>query len=303
MDSYSFATAELTPLQAIGQDIFYFKPDEPTVANVGPSLIVLSTWLGGATTSRIMKYVKGYLHFYPSSAILLIATRIIEILALPFSVLRRRLIPARDIMFHYMTVKTQRPSSILWHIFSHGGCNTAIQLALSIQYDAYGKQSPFYLHRHIGGIILDCCPGDATFGNAYKAVTFSLPQSTLAQAIGRPILYPTIGIITCLQIVGLMRSIKDMRTQLNDPALFGSSTRRLYLYSKADQIVNWNDVQAHIKDARSKLKAAIIGIPFDKSPHCALVRDHADYYWEAIRLFWDGSNLETVNNTSITSLL
>lgn len=78
----------------------------------------LCTWLGGATPQRIQKYISGYRALYPTSAILLITT----------------------------------------HIFSHGGCNTAIQLALSLQ-----TATNFQIGNHLKGIIFDCCPGETSF--------------------------------------------------------------------------------------------------------------------------------------------
>ncbi|PYI20189.1 hypothetical protein BO99DRAFT_402010 [Aspergillus violaceofuscus CBS 115571] len=275
------------PLQPIGANIYFFQPPETTSS--GPALITLCTWLGGATPSRIQKYISGYQILYPTSAILLIMTRILEIGLLPFSVLHARLAPARDVLRRFINNGDRDDNqSILLHIFSHGGCNTAIQLALSLQVEDARGHPPLELGRHLGGIIFDCCPGDTSFGRAYQVAAQSLPpRAVLAQAVGRVLLYPVIGVITGLQQAGWMSSVRGLRAQLNDPATFGKMAPRLYLYSTADSMVRWEDVESHQREAAADLEKCftVKGIAFSDSPHCALVKDHSDRYWTEIKSF------------------
>ncbi|KAL7912636.1 hypothetical protein GGI35DRAFT_491152 [Trichoderma velutinum] len=275
------------PLEAIGQDIYYISRQSNPILNIKfcPQLIILCTWLGGATPPRIKKYLDGYSTLYSGSPILLITARFLEIAALPFSVLHARLAPARNIVIQHIEAEAEHPS-ILWHIFSHGGCNSAIQMALSL----HDQRSDIDLSKHVRLFVLDCCPGDALFENAYKAAAYSLPNAFPARIVGQTLLYPTIAIITGLQSAGLMRSVKHLRAHLNNPAVLGTASR-LYLYSKADQVVRWEDVEAHIEDARTQQGLHAEGIAFDGSPHCALVRDHSDEYWRTITSHWDA--LET----------
>ena len=281
------ASAQFNPLQPIGKNIHFFQPPPNPGVTGCPALIILCTWLGGATTPRIQKYITGYRALYPNSAILLITTRILEISALPFSVLHARLAPARKVIRRFT-----RPSdtgkegtgSILLHVFSHGGCNTAIQLALSLQTDSIPPASE--IGQHLSGIIFDCCPGDTSFGRAYQAAALSLPRSVPAQAVGKVLLYPFIGIINGFQQTGWMSSVRDLRAQLNDPGVFGATAARLYLYSMSDQMVGWEDVESHQNAAKSGLGCKVKGFAFADSPHCALVRDHPDRYWDEIKRFW-----------------
>ena len=279
------APSQFHPLQPIGENIHFSQPPpKPGVIN-SPALITLCTWLGGATPQRIQKYISGYRALYPISAILLITTHILEISALPFSVLHARLAPARDVIRRYVKNGTD---SILLHIFSHGGCNTAIQLALSLQADSDSDSpaSAIHIGNHLSGIIFDCCPGDASFARAYQAAAHSLPRSEPAQTVGKVLLCPFIGITNGLQQAGLMSSVQDLRAQLNDPGVFGTTAARLYLYSMADQVVWWEDVEFHQRAARSALGCKVEGVAFADSPHCALVRDHPGRYWGEIKRFW-----------------
>ncbi|KAE8324811.1 hypothetical protein BDV39DRAFT_207539 [Aspergillus sergii] len=237
------------------------------------------------------KYVAGYRSLYPDSAILLITTRILELAALPFSVLHSRVAPARDYIRRKIAGKKEADSIIL-HIFSHGGCNTAIQLALSLRQDS--AHSPLELGPYLRGVIFDCCPGDTSFSRAYQAAAVSLPsQSMPSQALGKLLLYPAIGLITGLQRTGLMSSVSQLRSELNDSAVFGASAKRLYLYSTVDQMVRWEGVESHLAAAKARLGCSTEGVAFTDSPHYAIVRDHADRYWDTIDRFWAGREVST----------
>ncbi|KAF3480305.1 uncharacterized protein GIQ15_05652 [Arthroderma uncinatum] len=239
--------------QSVGNNIYLFEPPNPA----STALVTLCTWLGGATPQRIQKYIDGYRVLYPNSRILLITTYILEITVLPFSVLHARLAPARDVIRQVIFAAAEREESgsILLHIFSHGGCNTAIQLALSLRNDP--GHSPLELGAHLRGIIFDCCPGDPSFSRAYQAAALSLPCSPpLARTIGKTLLFPAVGLITVLQQIGWTSSVQQLRAQLNNPTVFGTTARRLYLYSTADQMVGpeWGHsdiVQAFIPWSKS----------------------------------------------------
>ncbi|KAH8720276.1 Transmembrane protein 53 [Beauveria bassiana] len=270
---------------SIGSGIYlYDPPAKPTASD--PALIILSTWLGGATPRRISKYVAGYHELYSNSAILVLTTKIADITVLPSSALHARLQPARMTIRRILSsLPNNSTPSILLHIFSHGGCNTALQLMHSLQNEPVLDYTVDFAS-HLYGIIFDCCPGDGSFNRAYKAAAASLPDAFLPQSIGRMLLIPLISTITFLQCIGGMKSITDLRRELNDPGVFGTSARRLYLYSSGDQMVQWQDVEAHLEAARSVSDHPVTGLRFTESGHCAIIRDHAEDYWNAINDFW-----------------
>ncbi|KAB8207721.1 hypothetical protein BDV34DRAFT_223284 [Aspergillus parasiticus] len=240
---------------------------------------------------RIQKYVAGYRSLYPDSEILFITTRILELAALPSSVLHSRLTPARDYI-RRKVAGMKDADSILLHIFSHGGCNTAIQLALSLRQDT--AHQPLELGPYLRGIIFDCCPGDTSFSRACQTAAVSLPSHLApTQALGKLLLYPAIGLITGLQRTGLMSSVSQLRSELNHSTVFGAAAKRLYLYSTADQMVRWEDVESHLAEAKARLGCRAEGVAFPDSPHCAFVRDRADRYWDTIDRFWAGREVFT----------
>ncbi|RDW61168.1 uncharacterized protein DSM5745_10666 [Aspergillus mulundensis] len=230
-------TPSLPQFQPLGPNIALYTPQSKPTA-----LIILCTWLGGATPRRLTKYTSGYTENFPDAAILLVKTTLPDILIQNNSAISKRLAPAREVISGFLRTnsgeagngngtrhgRTPRPPAVLLHIFSHGGSNIATQLLRSIA--ATDPLAHEMLLSALNLVILDCCPGDSTFKRNYNAVAVSLPPATnqpLSHYIGRMALYPVVGTIMALMATGFMRSIEDLRTELNDPLLLGRSARRV----------------------------------------------------------------------------
>lgn len=290
----------LRPLAAVGDDIYLYEPPTlNTSATSEPSLIVLCTWLGGATPRTVSKYVTGYRQMFPNAAILLVGARFSEITVTPFSVMQARLKPARNIIRRFISARQGKPS-ILWHIFSNGGLNTAVQLVLMVKrrHINFAESSASHeimqaaehaLDFAVRGVILDCCPGDDTFDKTYSAATASLPRTQLSQTLGKAILYPTIYVLLTLQNAGYMSSLGDLARGLNNSAIFGMPVRRLYLYSESDEVVDWQFVEEHMALAKEK-GFDVRGEMISGGSHCGLIRGNAARYWMCIEKFWKGSD-------------
>lgn len=291
------------PLQPLASNIFLYEPrlSQDHRPREDPPLIILCTWVGGAVPRHINKYVAPYLHLYPHSCILLITTHILDISVRSFSSVRARLKPARDAIRRILGLEgvgvgvgddrdaraSAGPGSgALLHAFSHGGCNTAVQLALSMSEDGDWIGERGLRHFPVQAVVFDCCPGDDSFLRMYNAAAVSFPRASPIGSFESVLLYPSIAAIFGLQRAGFMNSVRRLRDEINDPAVFGSA-RRLYLYSAADDMVPWYDVQAHVEEARTRGFQAD-GLMFRDSPHCALIQEDAARYWGAIQAFWRG---------------
>lgn len=286
------------PLGRIGDGVYLYEPPSPPGADYnGPSLIVMSTWLGGASAKNIGHYVTGHRTMFPGAAILLVTARLAEITVTPFATMHARLQPARDTILKYILQYHQEQrecpaSSVLWHIFSNGGLNMAIQLARitrqKLAVDGSPSQSTSVFDESMAGIIMDCCPGDSSLNKTYKAAAYSLPNTWTSQTIGPLLLYPTIATLLVVQnsgILGKGGSLGDLYKGAHDPAVFGWRVPRLYLYSVSDRLVPWRFVNRHMDEAREK------GIPVNSENipgggHCALLRGDATRYWRAVERFW-----------------
>lgn len=289
------------PLQLIGEDIYWCEPpgkksDNPC-GSPAPALVILCTWAGGATPRRINKYIDQYLKVYPSSSLLLLTTNIPNTAFRPFRWIRHRLKPARLAIRRILTPAVgdepkdkdtaNQLGGILLHMFSHGGCSMGVQLSLAMREEPDIGES---FRSSLRGIILDCSPGDDAFERSYRAARLSLPQTAFVNLFSITLLYPTLSVLNRLQNAGVLRAVRDLRISLNDPDTFGPNAKRLYIYSKEDVMVGWEEVQSHFEEAKSQGHVAD-QVVFETGSHCTLMVEDADRYWTAIQRFWEGGDI------------
>jgi hypothetical protein len=150
--------------------------------------------------------------------------------------------------------------------------------------------------RHaFSAIILDSCPGTATYQRTVHAMSLSMPKTPIAKILGPPVLHLVLCFIfLALFVTGAEDVITRIRKQLNDELLFSYDIARFYMYSKADQLVPWQDVKSHADDARHKGYAKTSELVFEASAHCAHAMSHKDQYWQAI-----GALLKTRDSSSV----
>ncbi len=298
--------ALLECFDAIGENIhLYEPPSQPSPDPASPSVVVLCTWVGGATPRRINKYLAQYQDTFPTSSLLLITTNVSDAAFRPLSRIRANLKPARDAINrivdreigHHTTETSSNPRGILLHLFSHGGGNIASQLALSMNREPHRGASFFF---NLRTIILDCCPGDDAFARMYAASQVSVPQTPVAQFLGKTVMYPALAVVNGFQHAGLARAVKDLRNIMNDPATFGSMPRRLYIYSKEDVVVGWEDVLSHLEDAQER-GYPVGQVLFERGPHCGLVMEDPNRYWDSVKKFWAGEDVWDVPLASIST--
>lgn len=278
------ASSPLQGFHHLGNNI-YLHPADSSVPKASldnesqcPSIIVLCTWLGGASPRRIAKYTTKYRQTYPHTPILLIRTVMMDLALRPTLLLRHRLKPAIAAISKYVTTPED---GILLHIFSNGGANMAVQLAVALRpvIRSSVSFSPFRM------VILDCNPTFTSFRSQYDAAVFSLPSSQPVNLLGRSILFPFVGSVAILQNLGLVGSGADLRKDLNRWAVFGASPLRLYMYSRTDTTVPYHDVESHKEEAERK-GYQVQSLSFDKASHCALITADEDRYWDAIKHGW-----------------
>lgn len=294
----------------LGNDIWLYEPRDnennpkqrtewirPSVKGHPPALIILCTWLGGATTKRIEKYTEGYHRLWPCSRILLIRTTLSEYLFQSTTSLRKRLRPAHheirklglERQSQLQDKHTSEPESgeIILHIFSQGGSNTATQLLESMNaiLSTLGQKRPLPLRQ----IVLDSCPGDPGIHSSFTAGAYSLPETSLLRPLSSTALFILIAGLAGMEATGLKKPLaKRMRSQLNDPAIFSARATRLYLTSEADTIVDSRDVEEHRNQAAAKGLTTDI-LRFRRAGHCSLVLEDGAAYWNAIASAWETS--------------
>ena len=230
-----------------------------------------------AARKHIAKYTQQYRQQYPDAEILVIESGVAEMIYRSNSSQQLWLQPARDVLLSHTSQHAQghgQRQAIL-HIFSNGGSQCAIQLATSLP-ESIRLQA-------FSAIILDSCPGTATYQRTVQALTLSMPKSPLTKYLGLPILH----FVLCLLYLALFvtraeDTITRIRNQLNDHRLFSPDVPRLYIYSKADKLVPYQDVKSHADDAKIKGYRATSEVLFEDSAHCAHAMVHREEYWQAV---------------------
>lgn len=243
-----------------------------------PRLIVLVTWMS-AQPSHISKYIQGYQNLYPASSILLIRSSAPDLMYRRIRTQRNRIAPA--ISYILSTYKSfNSDQEIILHVFSTGGSHQTLNLLRAYQEI---NSSPFPPHV----TILDSCPGRSNFKASVLALSFALPKCQPLRLLLLLLSYLAIGIYWLASVpFGIPDPIERKRQALNDQELFGSESSRCYIYSEADGIIGWRDVEDHAADAADK-GFTVYSEKFDGSEHCAHVRaGGGTRYWAIVDRLW-----------------
>jgi hypothetical protein len=267
--------------ESLTNTISYHRQPSKKPSRNGPSLVILCTWMS-ANRKHIAKYTDQYRQQYPEADILVVESGVADMVYRSKQSQQHRLRPASDILLSHLSSTAHERGAVL-HMFSNGGAQCAVQLAAMLPPEV--RRHPF------SSIILDSCPGTATYQRTVHAMSLSMPKSPVARILGPPILHLVLCFIfLALFVTGAEDVITRIRKQLNDEDLFGHDVQRIYVYSKADQLVPWQDVKSHADDARRKGYAKTSELIFGASAHCAHAMSHKDQYWETI-----GALLKTRN--------
>lgn len=230
-----------------------------------------------ANRKHIAKYTSQYRQQYPDAGILVVESGVADMVYRSNKTQQQRLYIARDALVPYIayTKPGHDPPRVVLHVFSNGGAQCAIQLAALLPPDT---------RRHaFRAIIFDSCPGTATYQRTVHAMSLSMLRSPLAKIIGPPVIHLVLCFLYfALWVTGAEDVITRIRRQLNDHMLFDPEVPRLYMYSRADQLVPWQDVKSHADDAKSKGYKKTNELMFESSAHCAHAMSHKDQYWQAI---------------------
>lgn len=132
---------------------------------------------------------------------------------------------------------------ILLHMFSNAGAHQACQLARS--YQAHNQTS-----LKVSAMILGSTPGVATYARITDAMIIGLPSIPILHQLLTCLVYGLVGLIWLQSsISGRVNLVEKARRDLNNSKLVGSKRGKLYLYSIADKMVGWEDVESHAMEA------------------------------------------------------
>ncbi len=283
----------LSGFTRLADSIYLYTPPQPDASqrNHGPShdppsLIVLAGWMAAAPR-HVAKYATAYTQLYPTARILLIACSLPDVIYRSAAVQQRRLAPAVAEL-RREAAASPRPR-ILVHLFSNGGARMACMLARAFR-AAAGARVP------AAAMVLDSSPGRATYSRAVAATVAGLPRGIVVRFLGGMLVRAVAAVLFVWHWVsGTENVVDETRRALVDDELLDARMRRLYLYSKADKMVWWKDVEDHADEAEAK-GCPVDRVRFENSAHAGHVLEDKERYWAAVGKTWekalDNSNRE-----------
>lgn len=138
-------------------------------------------------------------------------------------------------------------------------------------------------------IIFDSCPGTGGLENSKRAFGGLIRNQIIRRLVNFLLTLLHYYSIFMYRVFGKKRLFQILRDDLNVPNLLPWMTERsprLYLFSKKDDMVPWQEVEEHANEASAK-GFEVIQERFDDSPHVAHARAYPERYWAAMSKVWD----------------
>ncbi|KAL2868708.1 TMEM53 family protein [Aspergillus lucknowensis] len=288
----------LAPFTQLSPCIYVQEPDT-SADDTGdyPRTIVLAFWMNAFSRS-LVKYVAEYRRIAPRARIIFIRTSSTEFMLRPTKRAQyARLAPAVELL------RSLPPdSSVFFHMFSNGGVFAVTHLL-----EAYQRATGHPLR--VSSTVIDSAPGTATLSGAIKAFSYVLPKQWFLRLFSKMLLYVYLASIFVLgkavgKLLGIRDAISVARQVINDGRIMRGSNkasppRRCYIYSDADELVNWEDVESHAFDAESK-GFIVRREKFRGSEHVAHMKADPERYWKTVKLYLKDPDLDQALSASST---
>ncbi|CAI0650141.1 unnamed protein product [Colletotrichum noveboracense] len=271
----------LPQMRALSPNTFLYEPPSAAPDPGSPQLIAIFAWMS-AQDVHIAKYTSRYMALYPTARILLVKCPFIHTLSVRIA--RREIKPAVSVVRALADAtppgEAKRPQLLL-HVFSNGGASN-----LSKFFDLYAAADRAgrgldSLPPHVS--VYDSCPGGFHWMRSYRALSAVFPRFLA------PLVHVFIGWFWIFQVPfgGRHGFLGRMWAALKQKALLQSEQRRVYLYSREDEMIYWGDVEKHANEAR-EVGFRVGRERFEGSQHVAHARTDGERYWGAVRELWDG---------------
>jgi hypothetical protein len=237
----------------------------------------------------VAKYIDGYRLLFPHTRFVLIFSPILKTLYQTLEARSRNMVPVIEAVYPETLknpdTQTKPDERVLLHVMSNtGGINCAATM------NAYTKHTKGAIFSH-DMLVCDSTPGSTDFlpnvGRWSRAMAlgaarwfpwpFAVTQTLAAVFLG------------CLHgfgwLIGATSAAEFSKLAVNDARFSDEGAKRLYLYSKEDDIILWEDIEKHAADARQK-GFSVTAELFEGTPHVGHMRAHPEQYWAAIAAAW-----------------
>lgn len=264
----------LAPFAKLGPSVYMQDPSDSTGKD--RPLIFLAFWMN-APPRALAKYVVEYRRIAPSARIIFIRSSSNDFfLRSAARTQRNRVTPAVDAIRAFATPG----NPVFMHLFSNGGLSGTTHM-LQAHYQATGKPLP------ISSMIIDSAPGTATLAAAVRAFSFALPRMWILRLISKSFLWMFLILFKVMHTITRSPDpISLARKVINDTSLVQAAKAkgiptRCYIYSDADELVDWHDVEKHASESEA-CGWVVRRERFQGSPHVGHMKTAPDRYWAIV---------------------
>lgn len=251
-----------------------------------PGTVLVYGW-GDGLPKHVAKYADGFRVLYPHTRQVVILSPISKAL---FSDLQKRseaMLPVIKAIWPDGPPAEDTPGpTVLAHTMSNtGAVNYAATLYAFRQ--LYDRALPHQL------LVMDSTPGSTDVTGA------NLVRWSRAMALGTAAWFPWPFVVTqsiwavALAINGFYEWLIGRksagawsRVAANDTTYELKSARKMYIYSKEDDLIGWEDIELHVAETRKLGWTADVEV-FDGSGHVGHMRKAPEQYWKAIMESWE----------------
>jgi hypothetical protein len=299
----------LAPFIRLAPSIYAVQPRiQPKDDDKAPSTIILPFWMNAPPRAAV-KYVVKYAELVPSARIIFLFTNTGDFYNSRASH-QLRLKPLIDILVACQgdvaeSSESGSDGSVYIHLFSNGGIFATAQV-LQAYKTATGKPL------RVSSIVIDSAPGKPTPSLSIKAFSYALPQTIVLRQLSYALLSTIIwGTYLTRKSLGLMWRLFWKRHDKNDdvvvygddPLAYTRKTildsefvvarnpvgkiKMCYIYSDADELVPWKDVEEHAALAlRSTHENRVVELEkFTGTPHVGHMRVDPERYWGIVKRY------------------
>ncbi|KXH36440.1 hypothetical protein CSIM01_04955 [Colletotrichum simmondsii] len=275
---------------AITDQIFY-REGEPVTEGTQPSadhprVVIIYSW-GDAVPKHVSKYADGFRTLFPHAKQIAVLSPIVKAMREDLQTRSNNMKPIIEAAYPSATSGTPDPNedAVLMHVMSNtGGINYAG--TLHAYQERFGRPMPHRLSSY------DSTPGSVimTWNN--------LKRWSLAMTLGTAGWFPWPFVVTqCIMGVFLLlnHSFEHLTGResapvfsvaaIGDTKYVSKGSRKLYLYSKEDPLIGWEDIEENMAESKGK-GYAYDAVRFEGSGHVGHMRMHPDQYWNAIASAW-----------------
>ncbi|KAL2851396.1 hypothetical protein BJX68DRAFT_266305 [Aspergillus pseudodeflectus] len=296
------------------------EPSSPPLAQQEePTTVVIFGW-GDAALKHVSKYSDGYHNIFPRARIIVVLSRTLQAVTQRLESRIEAMMPVIDIVFPTPCTLGGKASAgaakgddgnknapediererIVLHAMSNTG---SIFLAATLL--AYQRRRGTDRKFPVSLLVCDSTPGSLDFtsqvGRWSRAMAVGILTSRYLRTWLPFITITQVQAVTYMVLWANWAWEKLRGTEpsgiwanrvINDLAIVPVESYRLYMYSKEDEIIWWEDLLQAAAQAKALGYRADLEV-FKGSPHVGHMRLHPERYWKKVLSVWEGTLLGT----------